>query len=257
MRALDIMTTDVVTVAPDARVADVARLFLEHRIGAAPVIDDLGLLVGMISEVDLMRQAAPQRARRWWLALLAESAKGPRLVTDARVRDVMTVGVVSIDADAPLAEIAYVLESCAIKRVPVLRAERLVGIVSRADVLRGLAAAGSQPNCRPTDADRKAREKILGLVRQRKSVSPDAISVIAVNGCVYLWGSVETEADQSAIRAAAQGVVGVDKVHDLLNTLPQILKGAARWPSTHTENAASLGRKSAQPGLAFRTDLRL
>jgi CBS domain-containing protein len=148
MKARDVMTTEVVSVAPDAPTHAIARLLLEHGISAVPVVDTSGAPIGMVSEGDLIgRNGADRDARRdWWLAMLAEGENlSPEFLDqlktkDRTARDVMVAPVVSVAEDTDVAEIARLLAAHRIKRVPVVSGGRMVGIVSRADLLRGLAA---------------------------------------------------------------------------------------------------------------------
>jgi CBS domain-containing protein len=153
MNAHDVMTTEVRSVAPDTPVRDIALLLLRSGISAVPVIDDAGAPIGMVSEGDLIgRKEADRQARRdWWLTLLAE---GETLHPDflatlgasqLRARDVMSTPVMTVGEDVPVAEIARILGDHHIKRVPVLRGGRMVGIVSRADLIKALAAENSEP----------------------------------------------------------------------------------------------------------------
>jgi CBS domain-containing protein len=147
MKASEIMTRDVISVRPDTPAQQIARLLLDHGISAAPVIDDAGTPIGIVSEGDLVgRSEADREARRdWWLALLAEGETlNPDFVSNLcekeRVaRDIMAGPVITVDENTEASEIARLLHSHHIKRVPVLRGERVVGIVSRADLLRELA----------------------------------------------------------------------------------------------------------------------
>lgn len=225
MLAKDIMTTDVITVAPDEEVDHVARLLLDHRISASPVVDPDGRMLGMVSEGDLMRRAECGSSRSWWLALLADKTADFTRTLGTRARDVMTRDVVTVDEETPIAEIARILEGKSIKRVPVLRDRRLVGIVSRSDVLRALGAIEPRYDTPPSANDRQIRASILDLIKHRTTTSLQAVSVIVVNGAVYLWGTAETQSDKDAIRIAAENVVGGAQVHDFLNTLPEILRG--------------------------------
>lgn len=212
MQAKDIMTTDVVTVDPESDVTEAARVFLDRRISAAPVVDGDGAVVGIVSEGDLMRRAQSSSRRSWWLLLVADSTA--RFVREhgTRVRDVMTPEVVCVSAETPFSEIARILESNNIKRVPVVEGGRLVGLVSRADILRGLVALGDQP--RPVPEDHEIRQKIVELIRQQTEAWIRSAKIIVANGEVYLWGTVESKEDANAVRVAAETVVGVDKVHD-------------------------------------------
>jgi len=153
-RARDVMTREVLTVTPETPVREIARLLLERGVSAAPVVDEAGKPLGMVSEGDIIgRDDDSGRQRRdWWLALVAEgeplnpdylaSFDGP----GSRARDVMTTPVVTVTPDTEVAEIARLLAIHGIKRVPVVRDERLVGVVSRADLLRALAQEPSHPH---------------------------------------------------------------------------------------------------------------
>lgn len=153
MRASDIMSTMVVSVRPETPLRDVARLLLEHGISAVPVLDDRGGVVGMVSEGDLIARDDPEReARRdWWLSLVAEhEAIGAELIETLNhhsrtARDVMSAPVVVVSEATPARDIARLLSTHQIKRVPVVRDSRVVGIVSRADLLRGFAGEEAAP----------------------------------------------------------------------------------------------------------------
>src|SRR3954452_17913054 len=148
MKAREVMTAEVAAVSPDTSTRQVARLLVGRGVSAVPVVDDRGAPVGMVSEGDLLgRDQGDREARRdWWLTLLAEggslsdeflaSLRGP----DRRARDVMSAPVITVGEDTDLGEVARLLAAYRIKRVPVVRDGRVVGIVSRADLLRALAA---------------------------------------------------------------------------------------------------------------------
>jgi CBS domain-containing protein len=148
MKASDVMTDAVVSVRPDTPTSQVARLLLDNGISAVPVVDSDGAPVGMVSEGDLIgRDEAARAARRdWWLALLAE---GEQLSADflaslrdpeRTARDIMSAPVVTVGEETEVGEIARLLAAHRIKRVPVVRDGRIIGILSRADLLRALAA---------------------------------------------------------------------------------------------------------------------
>lgn len=140
----DAMTAHVLSVAPDTTVQAVAALLLHHRISAVPVLDGLGVPVGMVSEGDLLgrRSSGHLTGRAWWLAILEKPGQSEAAVIEAArgslVRDVMHAPVVTVDAGMPVAEVARLLREEAIKRVPVMRGGQMVGIVSRADLLRAM-----------------------------------------------------------------------------------------------------------------------
>ena len=141
MKARDVMVSPVITVKPTASVKDVAKLFLEHRISAVPVVDDQGKLAGIVSEGDLLHraEAGTQRHRPWWLLVLTrDDALAVDYVKEhARtVADVMTKEVITAGPDTPLHEIAAALEKYAVKRLPIVKDGQLVGIVSRANLIQ-------------------------------------------------------------------------------------------------------------------------
>jgi CBS domain-containing protein len=147
MKAREVMTSAVVAVSLDTPAGEVAKILRDHGISAVPVVDEAGSPLGMVSEGDLIgRNEADREARRdWWLTLLAE---GEQLHPDflaslqpaeRRARDVMTAPIVTVGEETEIDEVARLLTAYRIKRVPVLRDDRIVGIVSRADLIRALA----------------------------------------------------------------------------------------------------------------------
>src|SRR3972149_2283575 len=150
MHAKDVMTTQVVTVSLDAPVAEIAKQLVQRRISAVPVVDADGRPVGIVSEGDLMRrpETGGERHPSWWLALVAEAETQDREYVKShggRARDVMTRDLVTVTEEASLEEIATLLEKHRIKRVPVVREGKLVGIVSRANLLQGIVARQCVP----------------------------------------------------------------------------------------------------------------
>src|SRR5215467_2700488 len=170
MRAMDVMTTAVVTVSPDSTVQDLAKLISERGISGVPVVEN-GRLVGIVSEGDLLHRAetATERRtarRRWrWFDPGIEEARNYIKEHGRTVRDIMTREVISVDETTDLAEVATLMETKRIKRVPVLRDGMLVGILSRANLVRAMAAIGGDP---ATSAnDREIRAKLLAELNGR------------------------------------------------------------------------------------------
>lgn len=142
MQAGDVMTTWVATVAARATVREAARLMAERKISALPVLDDEDRMIGIVSEGDLLRRAelGTETAGSWWLVALAKDAAADyRKTHGVTVSDVMTRRVVSVARTTPLREVAQLMQKHRVKRLPVLDAGRLVGVVSRADLVRSLA----------------------------------------------------------------------------------------------------------------------
>jgi CBS domain-containing protein len=153
MKAREVMTTNVVSVRPEVGTREVAKILVENGISALPVVDEEGKPIGMVSEGDLIgRHDRDSEARRdWWLVLLAEGEiLNPDFLAslrtpDRRVGDIMVRPVVSVEEETEVGEIARLLMAHRIKRVPVLREGRIVGIVSRADLVRAVAEETLKP----------------------------------------------------------------------------------------------------------------
>jgi CBS domain-containing protein len=161
MKARDVMTSAVVSVSPETPTSEIAKILRDHAISAMPVVDEAGAPIGMVSEGDLIGRDESERQARldWWLTLLAE---GERLSEDflaslrtseCRASDIMSAPVITVAEETDITEIARLLTTHNIKRVPVLRDSRIVGIVSRADLVRALAAGPTER----TGAERRAR----------------------------------------------------------------------------------------------------
>jgi CBS-domain-containing membrane protein len=228
MVAKDIMTTGVVTITPETPVSEIARLLLAHRISATPVVDADGRLRGIVSEGDLMRrrETGTERPRSWWLELFGgagDLARDYVKTHGQRAADVMTTSVVTVEEDTSLAEIARLLEERRIKRVPVLRDGRVVGIVSRADLLRGLA---SRTPAHPpvSEDDRTLRAGVLRELEAAGVVPLAYVNVVVTDGVVHLWGLVEDEEQRRACLVAAQSVPGVRAVEDHLGWVPPYVR---------------------------------
>lgn len=223
LHARDVMTTEVLTVSPDTPVREVAKLLYERRISGAPVVDALGKVVGMISEGDLMRHAdaigdaAPTRS--WWLRLFepSEDSAADYARTHARVASqVMSTRVISVSPETPLSEIARMLEKNRFKRVPVISDGRLLGIVSRSNLLRGLAAA--KPEAPAGGDDRSIGDAIAAeLNRQTFGVY---VHAIVQDRVVHLWGFVDSETERRAITLVAENTPGVARVEDHMTHRP-------------------------------------
>jgi CBS-domain-containing membrane protein len=145
MNASDIMTSTVVTVSPDTSITTLARLLLDNKISAAPVVDEAGHVVGIVSEGDLLGRPSARSPQGWLLRLFNEQAVCLEELATARhlkARDVMTRRVVSVSDQTPIDLVASLMLRRTLKRVPIIRDGRLVGIVGRADLLNVFSDAG-------------------------------------------------------------------------------------------------------------------
>ncbi len=219
MNASDIMTSPVITAGPDTPIAKIAALLLGKHISAVPIVED-GRLVGIVSEGDLLHRheiGTDRRARvgSWWLRLFSEDRSASQYVKShaRRARDVMTRDVVSVAPETPIAEIADLLESRGIKRVPVVRDGTLVGIVSRANLVQALAVAHREKRKHP-GTDDAIRERLLMELGRQSWWRPMSSNVLVSNGVVHYWGTIDSEDERHAARVAAENIAGVHGVED-------------------------------------------
>jgi CBS domain-containing protein len=226
MQASDVMTKQVVTVNPDTSVREVARILLSNRISAVPVVDSEGHPLGMLSEGDLMRRAESGTEDRhsWWLSLVADQ-RAESFVTShgLHAKDLMTREVISVSEDISLEEVATLLERRRIKRVPVVRDGKLVGIVSRANLLHGLVA--QWPRSDYSRDDQKIRAVLIATLEEL-GLAHHFVNVVVSNGTAQLWGVTQSESERDAVRIAAAATSGVKHVEDHLSVLPDRLRGA-------------------------------
>jgi CBS domain-containing protein len=223
MLAKDVMTSPVLTVKADVPIKDVARLLLERHISAVPVVDEGGLLIGVVSEGDLMRrpESGTERHPSWWLSLLSDPEDEARQYLKShgmRAGDVMTRHVVTVPEDTPLHDIADLLERHRIKRVPVVREGKVVGIVSRANLLQALVV---QPRASEVAADdRSLRDAVIDAIQTTGARTP-YVNVVVSGGVAHVWGLASSQFEKDAIRVAAEQVAGVKEVQERITLMPR------------------------------------
>jgi CBS domain-containing protein len=220
MKASDIMTAPVITAGPATPVSEIAALLFRNRISAVPIVDE-GELVGMVSEGDLLLRHEigtdrAERATSWWLRLFAENRAAADYVKShaRRASDVMTRDVVSVAPDTPVAEIAGLLATRGIKRVPVLQGGALVGIVSRANLVQAMALADHPAQRIHPSSDDAIRGRLLTELERHSWWRPTRSSVVVKDGVVHYWGSIDSEDERDAARVAAENISGVHGVDD-------------------------------------------
>ena len=217
MRAHQIMTRPVVTITPDATILEAADTMLQHHVSGLPVVDAAGKLVGIVSEGDFIRRGeiGTQRKRSRWLRLLMGSDATQYVREHGRkVSEVMTREPFTIAEDATLEEIVASMETNDIKRLPVMHGDKLVGIVSRANLLQAVASLAREiPD--PTADDDHIRSRIIQAL-EKNDWSPFGLNVIVRDGIVHLSGVITDENSRQAAVVAAENISGVKKVHDHL-----------------------------------------
>lgn len=223
MKAKDVMTSPVISVGPDATVSEIAALLFERRISAVPVVED-GRLVGIVSEADLLHRHeigtdCVAQSGSWWLRLFAaDRSIEDYIKSHARsARDVMTREVATVAPDTPVAQIATLLEARRVKRVPVVEAGRLAGMVSRSNLVQALAAsAGPARDAPPAPpmTDQAIRAQLLVELRHQSWWRRGQSFVNVEGGVVTYYGTVESQEERDAARVAAENVPGVRRIED-------------------------------------------
>lgn len=218
MLAKDVMTTTVLTVGPDTPVMEAVRLMLQNRVSGLPVVDAAGAICGIVSEGDLLRrrETDTQHQRPRWIEFLV----GPGKLADEYVRqsgrlvsEVMSQPVETIDETASLSDVVSKMESRKIKRLPVLSGGKLVGIISRANVLKALV---HEMHPQAVGNDQDIQNNLIAELKRQPWAPVGAITVSVRDGVVQLNGTILDERQRNAVRVAAENIPGVKKVEDHL-----------------------------------------
>ncbi|HUC51379.1 MAG TPA: CBS domain-containing protein [Xanthobacteraceae bacterium] len=219
MQVKDIMTRSVISVGPDESIMKAARLMLQNRISGLPVIDLNRELIGIVTEGDFLRRGelGTQRRRPKWLEFIV----GPGRLADEyvhaagrKVDEVMTTDPVTVSENDSLEKVVEVMERRHVKRLPVMRDGRVVGIISRSNLMHALAsfARDGEEHVQPNDS--QIRDDIL-TVLDRQSWAP-RVNVVVKNGVAELWGVITDDRERKALVVAVENVPGVERVHDHL-----------------------------------------
>jgi CBS domain-containing protein len=234
MKAKDVMTSPVVSIEPDASIWQAVRIMLQRHISGLPVIDQKSSLVGIVTEGDFLRRAetGTQRRRPRWLEYLIGAGRLADEYTRShgrKVSEIMTADPLTITEDTSLDEIVRLMEKRQIKRLPVVRDQEVVGIVSRANLVHALASVAR--DIRPTSAgDQAIRDRILAELASQSWAPVALVDVIVRDGVVELWGMITDERERKAIVVAAENAPGVKAVNDHLAWVDAI-SGIVLYPS--------------------------
>ncbi len=219
MRAHQIMTRSVISVTPAATVLEAANVLLRSHISGLPVVDEAGKLVGIVSEGDFLRRSeiGTQHKRGRWLKFLLGAGRAANDFVQEngrRISEVMTKDPLTITEETPLEEIVTLMQKNGVKRLPVLRGEKLVGIVSRANLLQAVASLAREiPD--PTADDDHIRGRILNAL-EKNDWSPLGLNVVVRDGIAHFSGIITDERSRQAAIVCAENIAGVKKVHDHL-----------------------------------------
>ena len=218
MQVQDVMTKHVISVEPTDTIARAIRLMLQERVSGRPVIDAAGTLVGIVTEGDVLRRAetGTQRRRPRWLEFLV----GPGRMADEyvhtharKVSEVMTVEPATVTEQTALADAVKLMEKRRIKRLPVMKGQKVIGIISRANLLHALASLAGEAKADSTD-DKTIRDRILAELENEKWAPTGMLSVVVRDGVVDIWGTITDERERQALIVAAENVPGVKRVND-------------------------------------------
>jgi CBS domain-containing protein len=242
MRAKDVMTPKVICIGADEPVLKAAQLMLQNRISGLPVVDKDGELVGIVTEGDFLRRGelGTQRRRSKWLEFML----GPgRLAQEyvhtsgRKVDEIMTRDPVTIREDEPLEAVVSLMERGRIKRIPVTRGGRLVGIISRANLMHALATLARDVTA-PSGGDSAIRDSIMAALA-KQDWAPH-INVIVKDGVAELYGIVTDDRERQGLVVAVENVAGVKRVVDHLVWV-EPMSGMA-FPSAEDESEERAAR---------------
>lgn len=222
LQVSDVMNRRVVSIGPDAAVTDALRLMLDERISGLPVVAADGVVAGILTEGDFLRRSEigtePHHGR--WLEFLIGPGRLANEYVDThgrKVAEVMSTRVVGVTETMPLSEAVGLMEQHRVKRLPVLREGRLVGILSRADLLRAFVTAADESNC--DTSDEGIRRRIADEIRRQAWSPQSMITVVVAGGEVHLHGVLFDDRLRAALQVLVENVPGVSKIHDHLATV--------------------------------------
>jgi CBS domain-containing protein len=219
MRAHQIMTKPVISVTPETTILDAANIMLRRHVSGLPVVTKSGKLVGIVTESDFIRRSeiGTKRKRSSWLrVILGSGRKADEFVREngRKVSEVMTEEPISVSETTNLEEIVRLMEKNGIKRLPVVEADKVVGIVSRTNLLQAVASL-SREILDPTADDDHIRDRIVATIN-KADWRPVGLNVVVRDGIVHLSGVITEERSRQAAIVAAENTSGVKKVHDHL-----------------------------------------
>jgi len=230
MKAAELMTRNVITVRKTNSIEQAARLMLQRGISGLPVVDPEDRLVGIITEGDFLRRSetGTERRRPRWITLLLGSGRLAAEYVQAHARkvaEVMTTEVRAISEDTPIGEIVRIMEEHKVKRLPVLRDGVVVGIVSRADVVRAFARFADEIPA-TSESDASIRDYVIGEIAKQPWAPRATVNVTVFKGLVHLSGMVFDDRERQALLVLAENAPGVAGVRDDL-TVIEPLSGIA------------------------------
>lgn len=244
MRVKDVMTKNVVGIAPQATIGEAVDLMVRSDVSGMPVIDENGTPVGMLSEGDLLRrpELGTQKPRAHWLECLFHSGKLAEAYAQThghKVAEIMTPRVVSIGEETRLEDAVALMEKHHVKRLPVLRDGRIVGIISRSDFVKALASFVRQPYEAAPTSDQQIRTAIEAELKAEPWAPVGLVDVEVSDGIVELRGVITDEMQRNAVRVIAENVDGVKEVRDLMTWVDPYSGVVGPMPGEETDGKAA------------------
>jgi CBS domain-containing protein len=239
MKATEVMSPIVITILPEATIEDAARMMLQHGISGLPVVDATGTLVGIVSEGDFLRrvETGTERQRPRWLEFFLGPGRAANEYVHShgrKIEEVMTPEVVCVSEATPLQEVVRIMERRRIKRVPVISNGKILGIISRANLVQALARLAEEtPSSHPDDET--ARQQILTELSKQSWAPRAGLNVVVRGGVAELWGVIWDERERAAVRVAAENTPGITQVVDhLVYVEPISVGGGIALPPLRT-----------------------
>jgi len=221
MKARDIMVRGIIAVHPDTLVRDIASLMVEKHISGVPVLSNNGKLIGMVSQSDLLHRAevGTERKHKWWFRVLMDSRALAREYVKAhglKAHDVMTRYVVSVRDDAEVRDVADILDKRRIKRVPVIQEDRVVGIITRGDLVRALSQVQISKVAKRI-GNAALHKKLYDRIQSQPWINDNCVNLTVSDGVVEIGGFVETTDQRVALRILIQETEGVNLIDDKMS----------------------------------------
>ena len=219
LTAGDIMSGNVASTTPATALPAAIKLMLDRHVSGLPVLDGAGVIVGILTEGDLLRRVelGTDSHPASWLDFFRSTTRLAHDYVETHSRvvgDVMTPAVVTVDEAAPLSEVVRVMQGKHVKRVPVMAGAALVGMIGRVDLLRALAKTFTEETADAAPSDAGIRAGILAEFGRQSWAPGGGISVAVTDGVVDLGGVIFRESERDAMRVAAQNIAGVTSVRD-------------------------------------------
>jgi CBS domain-containing protein len=228
MKVADVMTCGVNFVAPDDSLRKAAQLMLRYEVSGFPVLDR-GKLVGMITEGDFLRRAetGTERHRKRWIEFFVGPGQLASEYTQAhgrRVDEVMTRDVVTVAPEAPLEKAVELMVRHNVKRLPVVKGEAIVGILTRANLLHALIVNSPQ-SAEVTTTDAAIADQLTAELKRQSWAPTGSVKFVVENGIVDLQGVIADDRQRTALRVAAENIPGVKQVRDHLLEIDRAVVG--------------------------------